>query len=110
MEKEELVKMQFKPYRKPDGTEELRLKPESAEDCDSIDDCSKCFFEETTESACEDLINIGKPLELSSSELDMVLRKLGVELFDPRKTTEFTRHPQGSSLFDDYFSSMNGYG
>ena len=56
--------MQFKPYKKPDGTEELRLKPESPEDCDSIDDCSKCFFEDSNES------------------FDDFLRKLGAEPFD----------------------------
>lgn len=40
--------MQFVPFRKPDGTEELRFKPETPEDCDSIE-CSKCYFQNSEE-------------------------------------------------------------
>lgn len=36
--------MQFKPYKKDDGTEELRLVPESRSECDNTE-CEKCFFE-----------------------------------------------------------------
>jgi len=37
--------MQFKPYKKSDGTEELRFVPESRRECDETD-CEKCFFEQ----------------------------------------------------------------
>ena len=61
--------MKFEVYKKPDGTEELRLKPESEYDCDEIE-CSQCYFEESDE--CED-----------ESDIDEYMNKLALRFFDP---------------------------
>ena len=45
--------MQFKPYKKDDGTEELRMVPESREECDDTE-CEKCFFERDNNPEVED--------------------------------------------------------
>lgn len=45
--------MQFKPYKKDDGTEELRLVPESKNECDNTE-CEKCFFKRDHNPEVED--------------------------------------------------------
>lgn len=94
--------MQFKPYRKPDGSEEIRFKPETMEDCESIEDCKKCFFEDSNDS------------------FNDFLRELGAELFTPssptRKSSRHIREPHRESsshivsledLMENYHSHYN---
>ncbi|MCK4666929.1 hypothetical protein KAU33_09280 [Candidatus Dependentiae bacterium] len=94
--------MKFQVYKKEDGTEEVRLRPESAADCDSIDDCKKCFFEDSIESVCENEIGMNTPPVISNLEFSEVLRELGIELIPLKKMgikpPEMTRYPQGFSI------------
>ncbi|MCK5012872.1 MAG: hypothetical protein KAS66_03550 [Candidatus Omnitrophica bacterium] len=46
--------MRFEVYRRPDGIEELRLRPETNEDCDEIEECSQCLFENDQTGNCID--------------------------------------------------------
>lgn len=71
--------MKFQVYKKQDGTEELRLRPDSERDCDEIEACSQCFFED--ECGCEDeycpddfMEILHSPQEITFEE---VLRKFG---------------------------------
>lgn len=73
--------MKFEVYKKPDGTEELRLKPESEKDCDEIDECSQCCFEDA--DACED-----------ESGIDDFINELALRFFDP--SIEFGITPEMS--------------
>ena len=63
--------MKFEVYKKPDGTEELRLKPESENDCDEIE-CSQCFFENNETGNCID-----------ESDIEDHINELALRFFDP---------------------------
>jgi len=94
--------MKFQVYKKEDGTEEVRLRPETAADCDSIEDCGKCFFEDNIASVCENEIDVNNPPAGSALEFKEILKELGVELVVPRRTDvkphEMTRYPQGFQI------------
>ena len=80
--------MKYQVYKKPNGTEELRLKPESEKDCDEIDNCSQCYFE--NEDACEDESGIDDFMEMLGFEpLDssLVLSKEPGMSHRPREPT-----------------------
>lgn len=62
--------MKYQVYKRPDGKEEVRLKPESERDCHEIDECSQCLFE--NDHMCDD-----------ESGVDEFMDELTSRLFDP---------------------------
>jgi len=91
--------MIFQVYENPDGTEELRLRPENEQDCDDIDDCSECFFEDSNESF------FGK----TTDDDDDFISKFGAELLGlSSKMRRTPRRPHSSQeLFDEVSRSLN---
>ena len=62
--------MKYQAYKRPDGKEELRLKPESERDCNEIE-CSQCFFENDQSGNCIDESDINDHInEIASRMID----------------------------------------
>ena len=59
--------MKYQAYKRPDGKEELRLKPESERDCNEIEDCSHCFFDD--DHTCEDEAGVKNHIENIESRM-----------------------------------------
>lgn len=61
--------MIFQEYKNFDGTYEMRLRPEDALDCDEIDECSKCVFENEPDIVCDSMFGSEGTLFPNSSGL-----------------------------------------
>ena len=80
--------MIFQEYKKFDGTYEMRLRPENALECNEIDECSKCVFENEPDSVCDSMFDFEGSAFPNSMHLGEMLEQFGIELFDPSKSVQ----------------------
>ena len=71
--------MKYQVYKRADGREELRLKPESERDCHEIEDCSKCFLED--DHACDDESCMNDCVD--DSDIEDHINKIASRMIDP---------------------------
>lgn len=105
--------MIFQEYKKFDGTYEMRLRPETALDCNEIRECSKCIFENEPDSVCDSMFDFGGSPFPNSSHLGEVLEGFGIELFDPSKSVQkeprsfFTENISGEEAIKRFGSPID---
>ena len=85
--------MKYQVYKRPDGKEELRLRPETEQDCDEIEECSQCFFENDQGGNCID-----------ESDIKDHINKIASRMIDPSielRITPEMMHPSREPTFED---------